>query len=242
VGIYRINRSQHSVGRLNQRVGAVAVIPWYLSGGIDPANCIAAYQPKGAADLAASYLNLAGSSAYNAAAGNAPDWDATNGWKFNGSNNFLVTGLFPASGNSTIIIRFVDNNPTGDTYFLGAWDNVSGTVNDKFFGIRSTIQRNIFFYSGIGEAGGYINDNSFTVNNGVLAIAGVKGGYNGSFIAMTITTPYSGANNRELVIGARNVNGVAGGFATINVQALAYYDIAIDETGFGLLTTAMNLL
>ena len=42
---------------------AAAAVPWYLSGGIAAANCIAAFTPKGAASLAASYDN-------NAAPGN----------------------------------------------------------------------------------------------------------------------------------------------------------------------------
>ena len=49
--------------------------PWGLGGEmIDIGNCIAAYQPKGAASLAESYQNLA-----------APGWDATDGWTFSGA-------------------------------------------------------------------------------------------------------------------------------------------------------------
>ncbi len=65
MGVYRINRSRHSVGRLYQRVG-VAEIPWWLAGGIPAENCIAAYQPKGAASYAASKVNLANPGTYDA--------------------------------------------------------------------------------------------------------------------------------------------------------------------------------
>jgi len=44
---------------------ASGVEPWWLSGGIAAANCVAAYQPKGAASLEASYVNLANPGTYN---------------------------------------------------------------------------------------------------------------------------------------------------------------------------------
>lgn len=53
-----------------------AAAPWYLAGGAP--TPIAVYQPKGAASLAASYVNLANPGTYDAAADvpgyGAPTW------------------------------------------------------------------------------------------------------------------------------------------------------------------------
>ena len=80
-----------------------AAVPWYLSGGILAANCVAAYQPKGAASLAASYVNLANPGTYDAALGVAPTWAAGTGWTFNGSTQWLDTGIVPAGGYSMLV-------------------------------------------------------------------------------------------------------------------------------------------
>ena len=56
--------------------------PWWLAGGISAANVVAAYQPKGAASLAASYVNLANPGTNNLTAPAAPTWNAATGWTF----------------------------------------------------------------------------------------------------------------------------------------------------------------
>ncbi len=50
------------------RVTSAAASTWWDNNGAI-SGCVAAYQPKGAADLAASYVNLANSGTYNAAPG-----------------------------------------------------------------------------------------------------------------------------------------------------------------------------
>ena len=60
-----------------------AVAAWYRAGGAPLP--VAAYQPKGAASLAASYVNLALPGTYDAAPGVAPSFDAATGWTFNRS-------------------------------------------------------------------------------------------------------------------------------------------------------------
>lgn len=47
-----------------------AALPWYRAGGV-PAP-VAVYQPKGAADLAESYVNFVNPGTYNAVPGTAP--------------------------------------------------------------------------------------------------------------------------------------------------------------------------
>lgn len=83
------------------RSAVAAPAGWWVVAG---KTCIAAYQPKGAADLAASYINLANPGTYNAAPGVAPTFNAATGWTSNGTQ-WLNTGVVPAAG-YTAIVRF----------------------------------------------------------------------------------------------------------------------------------------
>ena len=93
------------MGRLGVGKQTSAAVPWWLSGGISAANCIAAYQPKGAADLAASYVNLANPGTYNAAPGVAPTWAAADGWTFGGTNYLLCGSATLNHNDITVIVR-----------------------------------------------------------------------------------------------------------------------------------------
>ncbi len=74
---------------------------------------VAWYQPKGAASLAASYVNLANPGTYDAApVAGAPAFDALIGWTFDGTNP-LDTGITPVSGNA---MQWRFRNATQDTY------------------------------------------------------------------------------------------------------------------------------
>jgi len=84
-GVYRLNRTNNIVGRISQY--KKTAIDWWLAGGINAANCIAAYQPIGAADYATSKVNLANPGTYDAYEGTAPDWSAVTGWTFDSTNS-----------------------------------------------------------------------------------------------------------------------------------------------------------
>jgi len=120
--------------------GAVAAIPWYLSGGIAAANCIAAYQPKGAASLAASYANLPNPGTYNAVPLDAITVLNAYGWYWN-DYNIVICSLkagIDASTMITVVVRYK------------TWENVFA-----LFGAQSSAG-NIF---GIGMHGqGYIGN------------------------------------------------------------------------------------
>jgi hypothetical protein len=84
---------------------------WWLAGGIHPSQVVAAYQPKGAVDLAASYVNLANPGTYDAIPIAAPTL-SDNGWLGSG-DAALNTGIVPGT-RVTIIIRLMsDNNLNG---------------------------------------------------------------------------------------------------------------------------------
>jgi len=106
---------------------------WNLFGAIPLANCVAAYQPKGAANLAASYINLTGNATYNCAPVEvAPAWDVASGWKFTiaaiPNRTSLTTGV-TAGSNYSAVVRF--SNSTDTSANQAVFGNV--TTNANFF-------------------------------------------------------------------------------------------------------------
>ena len=88
---------------VNPRGGAV-VVPWYLAGGVSAANCIAAYQPIGAANLAASYTNLANPGTYDVTKVIEPGFDSY-GWTYTVGGNNLSCILPSTSVKHSYICR-----------------------------------------------------------------------------------------------------------------------------------------
>lgn len=203
---------------------------WFLAGGISAANCIAAYQPKGAVDLASSYINLANPGTNNAAPGVAPTWDATNGWTFNGTSQYLATGITPSS-NWSVLVRFS-----------------SAGVDGALFGCQTggaTSYFQIFPRGSSGASRVYRNGNvtglaiSGGAASGVVAVAGATAYYNGAPETGTLSNNLSGATT--IFIGARNSTGTANGFFGGNIQAISIYNISI-ASYISALTTAINAL
>jgi hypothetical protein len=77
--------------------GSDIVVAWYLPTGIVAADCLGAYRFKGAASEAVSLVNLVTPGTYDLTKGGSPTWNISTGWTFNGSNNYLETGLDPAN-------------------------------------------------------------------------------------------------------------------------------------------------
>ena len=217
---------------------------WWLSGGIAAANCIAAYQPKGAADYAASKVNLTGNATYNAVDGAAsPTWDDTNGWKFAAaSSQYIDTGITPVIDKTwSVFIRFTNVN----------------TNYGKIFGTRKTntnigmyIQPYSYFVDRLYFHGqtASLRITSGKVTSGIMGFAGLSAFYNGTKESSQIPdTTISAYSIPTLTIGvehtydASNVVGFTN-FITAYVQAFAIYNTTITDTQVGLLTTAMAAL
>ena len=210
---------------------------WWLAGGINPANCIAAYQPKGAADYAASKVNLANPGTYDATNGAAyPTWDATNGWKFaHASSQYLNSNVVHANGWS-VIVRF---------------SNVPSTSYYRYLlGSGSTATTTLSLYSnwkdppvGVIYGHGRYNNKIIApgITSGVLAIANLKGYRDGTLDA-ELTSQWSGTNTSALYFGGSNANGTLDAPCTAYIQAAALYDTEITAIQVAALTTAMNAL
>jgi hypothetical protein len=211
-------------------------LSWWLAGGINPANCIAAYQPEGAVDYTASKVNLANPGTYNATEGTAPDWDAVNGWKFDGSANYLTTGLTPSSQSWSYIIKFSDCSET--THGL-AYSRIFGAEtgsNPRVFMIPYPEAVNDRYY-----CNGGARDTGDAVTEGVMAIAGTNGYYNGVSDSISLAA-WSGALSQSIYIGCTNDDGSATRWAAVYIQAFSIYNTVITAGQVAAITNAMNAL
>jgi len=216
-------------------------VPWYLSGGIAAANCIAAYTPKGAASLAASYDNNAApgnglaDGTYDCTLGVAPGWDAANGWQGTGLA-YLKTGIIPTDITWSAIVKMTTSNIVN---------------NGMPFGSRVSAIANTFYVMPQGVAGAFGNvrecnasPNDDSVNTGwygnhSLGFAGNKSYRNGLFLKNLVQS--AGVATLETYIMALNNNGVAAFIfpAAWYVSSIAFYNTTITAAQILAVHTAM---
>lgn len=204
-----------------------AVTPWWLSGGIAAANCWAAYQPKGAASLAASYSNLNSPGTNDCGPGAAPPWDAVNGWKFDGST-YLVTTFVPDSDQSQSVLIQYAGYVDQITCLFGQYDAADRSL--RFVSVGPQI------YAANG--GYYLNLTVFTAagNHGIAGNQYYKDG-------LAVGTPipaWGGAAVLPCWIAA--LNGLGGFLMTVNIQALAIYSTTVTAAQMLAVATAMAAL
>jgi hypothetical protein len=180
---------------------------WWLAGGIHPSQVVAAYQPKGAVDLAASYVNLANPGTYDATVGVSPDLDA--GWKFSGASQYLIG---PPATSDGFAIRFSEAT-YNSCWVLGATKSTHelGFVNRKDTANR--LYKNTHNYGGNTIIGGAIDSGVVVINNTACYLNSISDG----------TTQGSFAETINIWIGARNNNGVANGFTNGRIQAVCFF-------------------
>jgi hypothetical protein len=215
-----------------------ASVVWYLSGGIAAANCVAAYQPKGASSLAASYVNLANPGTYDCTLGTAPAWDATNGWIFNGATNsrYLKTGIMLTSTTWSAVVRF-----SSAALSTGAVFGHNGPSFDRRFAILTNVGGTsiIYEYGRAADSSGLLTITA-TITTGVLAIAGNTAYRNGSAETGNITT-VAYTTGLDIYIGAWNASG-AGAFFSGNIQGIAFYNSVLSAAQVLAVTNAVNAL
>lgn len=207
----------------------VAAEPWYLAGGVSAANCVGAYQAKGAATLAASYSNLNNPGTFTLTPGTTdPTWNTATGWEF-GSNKYLVGPVMSGnSANMSWIIRF---------------SNLKNT--EAAFGFQqSVLTQTIFTLSGNtfirnGSTSGYSFAEAAPIG-GVYACAGSAAYKDGVLLSSAVTTAIQ-THTTPTWIGARNL---AGGerYSTCTVVAIAFYNVALTLAQVQAITSASQAL
>lgn len=226
-GIYRgLNAGAVGIAQLNTPHGW-----WDNNGAI--LGCVAAYQPKGAASLAASYVNLNNPSTNDAATGVAPTHATLTGWTFNGTTQYLTTGIVPV------------NNQTWSA--IARFSNASGS-GGVIVGASDAGQTYLFILQprrAAATAVGYFSGGQLAITpalaSGVIAFGGNKAYRNGTAETGTIPTGAAGTYP-ALLIGALNLGGTPSLFFVGDMYALAIYNTTISAAEAATLTTAINAL
>lgn len=200
----------------------------------DPNNdglCIwAAYQPVGAANLAASYLDLSGNG-NNCGPGVAPAWNAVNGWQFNGATHWLDTLFQPQNDQSqTVIVQFTNFVQAGGQHCI------TGCMQADRFKIDLWVWgANVRYANGgfVAAAGAIVAGN--------MCVAGNQGYRNGAADGGAIAG-YGAPLPRNVFIGAVDLWGGAAQFCQVYVQAYALYDCTLTGPQVLAVATAMAAL
>ncbi len=198
-------------------------LPWYLAGGA-PAP-VAAYQPKGAASLAASYVNLVNAGTFDAVPVVAPTWDTGTGWGLlETSTQWLDTGIVHSAGYSALV--FFDSAVS------------MACLMGSFTGAGSRLA--IYAASGTNRSyqnGGFLNLAGARIN-GVMAVAGQTAYYNGAAEAGAIPA-FTGTATVSIGIG--RMKGTSD-YCTANIKALAIYSTTLTAHQVAAVSAAMAAL
>ena len=208
--------------------GAAAVANWWEAGGAT--GCVAAYQPKGAASLAASKVNLANPGTYDAFGAVPPTFNTSTGWTFDGISQVLATGIMPTIQDYTGIVQFSGVSGGGGTWMFGGFGS-------RLFGIQPIDDQgspNVAYLNG-----SFVRV-SPSLTSGNLAIAGNQGYRNGIADGGTIA---SGTGTHvDVYIGALNNGGGDAGHRSCVIQAIAFYNNVLTSGQVAAVATAMAAL
>jgi len=211
-------------------------VEWWLSGGINPANCVAAYQAKGAANYEASKINLANPGTYNLAeiGGGSVNWANSTGWGgFVSLTRCLNTGVTPALNLTwSMFVRFSD-------YSTSNYEVLAGYYNAKKSGFLfgPHYDNDMVSFHGNDDYT-QIANNPPRIAYGVYGFAGRIPYRNGSAEANTFGT-YAGNSPLTIYIGARCLASGVGNYFSGNIQAVVVYNTTLTANQVAALSTAM---
>ena len=172
--------------------GGAGAVPWWLAGGVDPADCVGAYQAKGAASYTASKVNLANPGTYDLTTANNPTLDSTTGWYLQ-SSKYLDTGIVPTPTYS-FVGKFTGIVPVTWKNLCGLYSTTTGRYHIAWNGSS--------YYISVG-GNDVVSTSSatsgvFAIVNRYLYVDGVKKTATQASINKTIDLSIS--------VGAMNVN------------------------------------
>lgn len=206
---------------------AAAAADWWVVAG---KTTVAAYQPKGAASLAASYVNLANPGTYDATPVTAPGWSSGNGWEFTAANShYLSSGITPTSSSWTVLVRY--SGVTGDNRGLfGFYAGGYGFLIEVM-----AASNRMDMYNGLDYPSGYFNV-APALTAGVYGFAG-KTAYRDGISDGTI--PAGSLTGSNVLIGA--ITGL-GRFFEGYMQAMVIHSDTLTGGEFATVSAAMAAL
>lgn len=192
---------------------------WYLSGGIAVANAKGAYSPITKATLALSKVNDVNPGTNDAGGGTDPTHDPALGWVFDGTTQYLKTGIVPVNDQTwSMIVRFTEWTTGGDT-LCGLWEGT--TLKEFYIQIDSVTNRIIC-------GNGNHSYRNVAINKGIIAVVGNKIYVNGVDSGTTIGGG-TGSITYDIWIGQVHYSSDAN-FFDGNIQALAIYNKVLSAT------------
>ena len=183
----------------------------------DYGTCEGAWAAKGAASLADSYTDLSGNG-NDLALGVAPTWASGTGWAFNGSTQYLDTGIVPGGTGWSVVVSY-SGAVSSTNAACGVFDN---GVADRVLAVWP-------IYNGRTDYTVYINDgkgrNSTSAGSasGVIGLSALALYIDGSPAASGIWFDTGTSISINLYVGAINKDGAASDFFLGNIQAIAVY-------------------
>ena len=194
-----------------------AAVPWWLAGGAP--TPVAVYQPIRSASLAASYVNLANPGTYDAAPGTAPTFNAATGWTFNGTTQYLRTGIIASDLTYSIVLRFSGRSVSGDRVECGA---ITFHPNRRTLEIAANI-------SGLRIYGNGNNSREVSpgVESGVMGMAGMACYLNG--ISDGTIAAFEAASLHALYLGCLNIEGSPSYHSNASLQACAIWNTSTNH-------------
>ena len=184
--------------------------PWWMAAGIVPTY---AYQAKGAASLAASYVNLVGDPTYDAVPGANPPSLVAGGWLFNGIDQFLYSGNFGGvDADERMLMQYTTWNGAG--VLFGVFDTSGGVRAFLIQAAGGPSMRAWYGDSFIDNPGSLLSGN-YGLLNDTPARNGVS--------ETPVTWGLPSVSLFVPTIGALNVNGTAAQFAGVTVSAFIRY-------------------
>lgn len=207
-------------------VAAITDKPWWLTAGISSADCIAVFQPIGAASYALSKVNLANPGTYNLTnEATYPNWDSTNGWTVALGAGLTMGNYSFVSGTDYSWICRLTNANNGEVGFpiLTAYN--FAIVNQIRSSNYQTIYRDTQKNNSLGSG----------LTSHVVAITRYGFFNNGSIFSSYSASEIN--NTKEVRILWNASTGLQ-----MDIKAWALYKINLDETKVAALTTAMNAL
>jgi len=192
---------------------------WWLSGGIAAANCVAAYQAKGAASYAVSLTDLSGNSHTITEGETAPNWDTSKGWS---EGSVLDTGVNGQTQDWTLVITY-----------SGVWISAnliySSTSNPRFAMFVNSAPQIV--YACITDNQRYAQSGIFTTRT--AGLSGKYGYYNGTLVK---------TDKGGTISAVPTIKIGPSGASTRYIHAASIYNRHLTADEHSALATAMNAL
>jgi len=199
----------------------------YLAGGIASSNVYAAYEPKDAASLALSYINVHAPGTRDATVITAPTHAQGTGWILNGTDQYLILPFALPALASSIFVRF-----TGGGVLAAA--TVCGAQTITFLTALNAKA------SGLGNGTVY-SASSDAVNVAVaatsLSIAGERVYRDGAYVG-AVATRGAAQPGDDLYVGCLNNEGIPDTFCPCNISYLYAYIGNVDAAQMAALYAA----